>query len=915
MPKGNFPQVSFNHGIVSKLALARVDLTRLKFAAEIQTNWFPRVVGPMMLRPGLEYVRAIAGGAAAEIIPFVFNDTDQAQIQLTQGALSVAIEDELITRSAVSTTITSGDFSASTGWTLDAGQPSSYSIIDSGFLSLYNFVIGQQATAEQTVTIAPADVGVEHGLHIVIIWGSVEFRIGTTAGDDDIFPITTLSRGEFSLAFTPTAATIYIHFQVSQRRNAYIDSCVIESPGTMALVSPWLPADFSLLRYTQSGDIVFVACDGYQQRFIERFDARSWGIAIYEPEDGPFEQIAERDIKLSVSTTFGVITITSTAPLFSPLDRGRLLRLTQTAQGHTADIAGAGVYLDPIRISGVSGEQTPSGNSNGLVNFGIPGGSRTFAIFIGDNTGPQAWSGTLTLRRSFDGADFGFNDVTTFTADTPPSGASLTDEYDNSVCWFTIGFNEGDYGSGVAHVRIEYPGGGGSGIVRITRIDSPTAIAGEVLKELSSFQPTKDWQFGEWSDRTGYPTAVDIYDGRLWWAGRDRVWGSISDAYDSFDSTFLGDAGPIARSLGYGPIDRINWLLPLQRQLLGMHLSEASMRSSSFDNPLTPTDFSIKDVSTQGSAPVAAVKVDSQGLFVQKSKRRIYALKYQIEAGDYVAADVTALLPDLDSNFTRLAVQRQPDTRIHCVRADGTIMVLLYEPAEEVVCWYSVQTDGIVESCWVLPGDVEDKVYYLVKRTISGATVRYIERYSHLTDCVGGTLNHQADAFISISQASSATITGLSHLEAATVVVWASGKDLGTYTVSGGNITVSEAVTSAIVGLRYSATFKSAKLAYAAGMGTALNQKKRIINLGLILVDTHAQGLEMGQSFDRMDNLPLMSHGAPVDAASVYDEFDGPAIEVPGTWDTDARLCLRATAPRPATVLGAVLGIVTNDKG
>lgn len=911
MPKGNFPLLSWNHGLVSKLALGRIDLARLKFAAEEQTNWFPRVVGPMMLRPGLEYVDAITDGAQAEIIPFVFNDTEQAQIQITTGSLKVRIDDVLITRPAVSTAIQSGEFNADTGWTLDDGNDigiTTPTAIEGGYLKLHNLVLGRIASAAQAVAIAPADIGVEHAVRLFIIGGSCEFRIGSSSGADDIMREITLGTGEFSLAFTPLVSTIFIRIQVSQRRSCYIDRCVIEPAGVVSLISPWLPEDFGLIRYAQSGDVVFVACDGYQQRMIERFAARSWGIVFYLPEDGPFEQIAERDIKIHVSSTFGIIQVTSDAPLFQAGDVNRLLRLTQQSQSHTADIASEDSFLETIRIAGVSGEQTPSGNANGLVAGSISGGSRNFVVFI-SNT----WTGTLTLRRSFDGPDFGFVDVATFTANTDPAGEAFFDEFDNSVVWYTIGFDVGDYGSGVATVRLVHPGGGGSGIVRLTRFDTPQFFAAEVLKELSSDQPTKDWQLGEWSGSTGYPTAVDLYDGRLWWAGRDRVWGSISDAYGSFDATFLGDAGPIARSLGYGPIDRINWLLPLQRQILGLHLSEASMRSSSFDNPLTPTDFSIKDVSTQGSAAVAAVKVDSRGLFVQKSKRRVYQLMYEVQSGDYAAADLTALLPDLNSDFVHMAVQRQPDTRIHCIRADGMVLVLLFEPSEEVVCWYKVQTDGIIERCWVLPDAVEDKVYYLVKRTINGVVVRYIERYSHLTECVGGTLNKQADAFISITQASSATITGLSHLEAATVVVWANGKDLGTYTVSGGSITVSEAVTTAIVGLGYTARFKSAKLAYAASQGTALNQHKRLVDLALILNDTHAQGLEMGQSFDLMDNLPLMFEGAPVSADSVHDEFDGPAIEIPGEFDTDSRLCLRATAPRPVTLIAATMGIITND--
>ena len=58
------------------------------------------------------------------------------------------------------------------------------------------------------------------------------------------------------------------------------------------------------------------------------------------------------------------------------------------------------------------------------------------------------------------------------------------------------------------------------------------------------------------------------------------------------------------------------------------------------------------------------------------------------------------------------------------------------------------------------------------------------------------------------------------------VVVWGSGKDLGSYTVSSGSITLSEAVTSCIVGLSYTAQYKSMKLAYASQ--SPLNQVKRI---------------------------------------------------------------------------------------
>jgi hypothetical protein len=338
------------------------------------------------------------------------------------------------------------------------------------------------------------------------------------------------------------------------------------------------------------------------------------------------------------------------------------------------------------------------------------------------------------------------------------------------------------------------------------------------------------------------------------------------------------------------------------------------VKSTTFDQPLTPTNFSIKDCSTQGSARVPAVKIDTRGVFIQQSKRKVYQLLYQIEVQDYAATDLTVLRPDIDSDLMRIAVQRQPDTRIHVIRADGDVMVLLFEPTEEVVCWYNVHTEGFVEQVCVLPGDKEDKVYYYVKRTINGEMVRYVERYAMVDDCVGGDLNHQLDAYTVVNQVSSTFVVGLSHLEGETVAVWANGKDLGTYTVAFGAITASEAVTTAIVGLPYTAHFKSAKLAYGAQLGTSLTQKKRIDHLGLILHNTHARGLEFGQTFERMDPLPLVYQGATVDPDLVYDEFDEPMIVLPGAWNTDARLCLRATAPRPVTILGAVVGMATSEK-
>jgi hypothetical protein len=208
-------------------------------------------------------------------------------------------------------------------------------------------------------------------------------------------------------------------------------------------------------------------------------------------------------------------------------------------------------------------------------------------------------------------------------------------------------------------------------------------------------------------------------------------------------------------------------------------------------------------------------------------------------------------------------------------------------------------------------------VYFTIKRTIGVSTVRYHEKFAKLSECRGGTLNKQADSFIVYSGVATTTITGLGHLEGETVVAWGNGKDLGSYTVTGGQITglvsaatgASESVTGAVVGLSYEAMYKSGKQAIAAALGVPLNQSKRVDSIGLILADTHKSGLQYGPDFDHLDSLPLVEEGAEVADDYVWEAYDQPMMTFPGEWTTDARFCLKATAPRPCTVLSCVVSM------
>lgn len=894
--------------------MARVDVEKMRLAAEQMVNWQPWVLGPMMLRPGLQHCGGIRSNLQCRLVPFIFSNSDLALIELTDGQMRVWLvandTEALVSRPAVSTAVTNGDFSSSAGWTLVAtGGGSTSAVIAGGVLTLISPVAGGLAQAKRTVSIAAPDQNVQQGFRIVVSRGPIRFRAGSSDGADDYISEATLDTGTHSLAFTPTGATVYIQLETITAQAKIVDSITMDTSGALTIPTSFAAADLPYVRFTQSGDIIFLACQGQQQQKIERRGVHSWSFVLFKTGDGPFQAANSTDITLTPSQLSENGTLTASRALFDAGHVGTLFRLFSSGQSTNDSLALANTFSAVIRVTGVGADRT--------FNYAITG----------------TWVGTLTLQRSLDSATSGFIDVQTFTTD---AAASFNDALDNSICWYRIGFKTAQYTSGTAVIAFTYPGGGAAGVARILGVTSSTIAQTEITTPFSSLNATSDWSAGDWSNDVGWPSALRFFDGRLWFAGRDRIWGSVSDAYTSFNPDTVGDAGPINRSVGFGPVDIINWLLDLSRLIVGREGAETSVRSGSFDQPLTPTNFTLKDCSTQGSAPVAAIKIDTDGVFIQQSNKRVFKLGFDVNSQDYTAHDLTRLNPDIGiPGFVDLAVQRQPDTQMHFIRGDGQVAALLDDAEDSVEAWWRIDTNcgvgGIVESVAILPGALENRVYYSVQRTIGG-TKRFLEKLARRDQCYGLPEGRLADSHVIYSGAAVSTITGLDHLEGQPVVVWGwntvapftatlpdgtiqtAGLDMGTFTVIGGQITgLPRAVTNACVGLGYSATFKSAKLAYAAQMGSALTMIKKVDRVGLILANTHNQGLEHGQSFDVMDNLSQIVEGSITDPNTVWESYDHQMITLPGQWDTDARLYLRATAPRPCMVMAAIVDMTTNE--
>lgn len=897
--------LAFNRGVLSPLGLARIDIDRYAFSADTQKNWVPRVLGSMMVRPGMKYLATMKESLnLVRQMPFIFEEDDTALLEIGFGGyLRVRINDVLLVRPSVSTAITNGSFTG----TNDAAPPS-WSVDDDA--NCDSFILSNNlelrgsgegfARSYQTLTVAVADQNVEHGLEIVVGKGKVLCRVGSTVQGEEYFR-TILGPGTHHLALTPTG-NFTIELSNDQEFNAIVESCEIFT-GTVELATPWTTeANLRSLRWDQSGDRVYVACDGVHQKVVERrFAGRSWSLVDYIADDGPFKTQNIGSVTLTPSAIQGdydpntstFITLTASEPMFTAehaQSPGALFRLESAGQTVTnTSSADDGTATNPIRVVG-------------------SGDAREFGIII-----EGTFSATVTLQFSFDESGPWNDQGQTWTT---PVSTNFNDGQDGQIIYYRLIVKVGDWTSGSATMTLTYTGGSKQGVARVREYVSPTVVRIGILEAFGSIDATKDWWEGEWSYDESFPNALAIHEGRLFQAGADRIWGSVSDDFESHDDSVEGDSGPINRTIGSGAIRKINWILSMARMMMGTSENSAniapqrldgnnplSARSSNFDEPLTPFNFNIKTT-------------NSRGVFVDRTKQRLFELIYDIDIQDFKPVDLSLFAPDYNIvGLKQIAVQMKPDIRVHCVRNDGTVGMLVYDRAENVRAWCEIELGGsgtwLVEDVSILPGDVEDQVYYTVRaeNSVDGEQ-RYLLKWSQESQAIGGLNNYMSDAWLQRDSTPVSALTGVSHLAGETVTVWADGAYVGDAVVSvNGEVNLSAfegaPFSNIVVGLKYMAPWKSSKLGTMQGIG--LLENKRINKIGFLALNMHYQGLQYGPSLDQLYDLPLVERGQITPADFIWDEYHEENFPFGGEWEEDSRICLQGESPKPCTLQAALV--------
>ena len=465
------------------------------------------------------------------------------------------------------------------------------------------------------------------------------------------------------------------------------------------------------------------------------------------------------------------------------------------------------------------------------------------------------------------------------------------------------------------------------GHLKITSVTSTTVVVGTVIVDLGITTPITDFALGSFSDTTGYPACVTFFEQRLVFAGTtaqpQTLFFSRSADYENFDDQYhqtVADDDAIVYTIASNQVNAIRFLTATRTLIIGTAGGEFAVNGAGVGEAITPTNILINKQSNHGAANVDGIAVGNATLFLQRAKRKIRELAYNFDVDGYVAPDLTILAEHItESGITQMAYQEEPNSIVWCVRADGQLLGFTYQREQQVTAWHRHIFGGsfgsgnaVCESVEVLPTDnSEYQVWVIVKRTINGATKRYVE-YLHNQDFdeTDDTSFNYLDSQLAYNGSATTTISGLDHLEGEEVSILADGATHPNKTVSSGAITLDRSSTKVKVGLPYVSLLQTMRIDAGSQNGTSQSKTKRIYEITARLYESI--GIEIGPDLDNMERIPFRSSANLMDSG--VNVFTGDKdIEFRGNYETDGFIFVRQNQPLPLTVLSLYPRLVTND--
>lgn len=291
----------------------------------------------------------------------------------------------------------------------------------------------------------------------------------------------------------------------------------------------------------------------------------------------------------------------------------------------------------------------------------------------------------------------------------------------NTISWNSV--------TGAARYRVYKDQGGIFGYIGETTTTS--IIDDNIGPDFSQTPPIHENDF---IGSNNYPGAVSYFEQRRVFAGTNNapqnMWMTKSGTESNMSFGLpIRDDDRIEFRVAAREANTIRHIVPLTQLLLMTGSAEWRVTSVNSD-AITPTSISVKPQSYVGSDNSQPVIVNNSLVYGAARGGHIRELGYNWQANGFVTGDLSLRAPHLFDNFTikDMALSKAPIPIVWAVSSSGKLLGLTYVPEQALGAWHQHDTDGTFESVACVSEGNDDVTYCVIKRTVDGDVVRYIER-------------------------------------------------------------------------------------------------------------------------------------------------------------------------------------------
>jgi hypothetical protein len=648
------------------------------------------------------------------------------------------------------------------------------------------------------------------------------------------------------------------------------------------VVTPYAEADLFDLHYVQSADVLTITHPGYAPRELRRLGPTSWSLTTIN-----------FGAPISAPTPVDIVSEDYTTPKY----RYQYVVTAVASDGIGESAASTSRW--PVAVTGVT-----SANP-GVITTNVPHGLRP-----GDPVTLQDIGGMPTLTGAYEVNTTPAADTLTIKSGGTPVDTTALGPYTSGGyvlapfvfsnllemgCINTIRWN---LVAGASRYNVYKLQGGLYGY--ISQTTGLSIVDDNIAPDLSKTPPTFETVFAAPGE---YPWAVSYYEQRRCFGGStakpQNIWLTRSGTEQNMSYSIpTQDDDAITARIVAREANSVRHLVPLN-DLLALTSGGVWKISSANSDVLTPASTSAKPQSYVGASGVQPVVTSRSVLYAQDRGGHVREVAYKWETQAYEAEDISVLANHLFDYRTvvQMAYATAPVPTLWAVRNDGILLGLTHVPEHEVKAWHQHDTRGLFESVTAVAEGDEDAVYVVVKRTIAGLAVRFVERlHSRQFEALEDAFF--VDCGLSYDGPAVTNITGLAHLEGEEVAILADGGVEPPQTVTGGAITLTAAASKVHVGLAYNSDAQLMPLSYeAAGFGTGA--PKNVNNIWLRL--HRSSSIHAGPSFSKLrpyvQRSVTVPYGSPPELVT-----DVVQIALDPTWQQDGNVCIRQSDPLPLQI-------------